>query len=146
MEKRIKIQEVEPKAYQAMFTLEKYLNSSMVEKIIRDLIKIRASQINGCAYCIELHAGEAIKNGEDKRRIFGLSAWKESSLFSEKEKTVLQMTEEITRISKKGLSSKSYTLAQKHFTANEIAQIIMQVGTINMWNRIAVSTRLVPGE
>ncbi|MFD2036302.1 carboxymuconolactone decarboxylase family protein [Belliella marina] len=143
MEKRINIQELEPKAYEAMFAMEKYLSTSSVDRSIQELIKIRASQINGCAYCIDLHTQEALGRGEDQRRIFALSAWKESALFTAQEKAVLQMTEEISFISRNGLTSETYDRVKEFFTDNEIAQIIMQIGTINMWNRIAVSTQLV---
>lgn len=143
MEKRITIQELEPEAYQAMFGLEKYLNDSSLDKTIKELIKIRASQINGCAYCIEIHTKEALEKGVEPRRIFALSAWKESPLFTKKEKSALQMTDEISLIAKSGLASETYNNAKGHFSDNEIAQVIMQIGTINMWNRIAVSTHLV---
>ena len=142
MKKRIVIQEIEPNAYKAMFGLEKYLSTSTIDKVLLDLIKIRASQINGCAYCIDIHTVEAMKIGETQRRIFALSAWWESPLFTEKEKTVLKLTEEVTMITTKGLSTETYQEIERFFTENEIAQLIMQVGTINLWNRIAVSTRL----
>lgn len=143
MKKRIIIQELEPQAYQAMFGLEKYLNNSNLDKTIKELIKIRASQINGCAYCIELHTKDALNNGEEPRRIFALSAWWESPLFTKKERSVLQMTDEVSLIAKNGLASETYNNAKENFSDNEIAQIIMQIGTINLWNRIAVSTHLV---
>ena len=142
MKKRIVIQKIEPNAYKAMFELEKYLSTSTIDKVILDLIKIRASQINGCAYCIEIHTTDAINIGETHRRIFALSAWWESPLFTEKEKAVLKLTEEVTMITAKGLSTETYQEVEKFFTENEIAQLIIQVGTINLWNRIAVSTHL----
>jgi AhpD family alkylhydroperoxidase len=143
MEKRINIKELEPRAYEAIFELEKYLNGSSLDKIIKELIKVRASQINGCAYCIELHTQVALKNGETQKRLFALSAWRESNLFTSKEKAVLQMTEEISLISQAGLTSKTYNNSKEYFPDKEIAEIIMQIGTINLWNRIAVSTCLV---
>lgn len=142
MEQRISIKDLEPNAYKAMFGLEKYLNSTDIDKTLGELIKIRASQINGCAYCIELHTEDALKNGESHRRIFALSAWWESPLFSEKEKIVLQITEEVSLISNRGLTNETYNNAKNHFNDNEIAQVIMQIGTINLWNRIAVSTHM----
>lgn len=143
MEKRIVIENLEPTAYKAMYQLEKYLSSADVDKGSLELIKIRASQVNGCAYCIEIHTKDALRNGENQRRIFALSAWWESPLFTKKEKVVLKMTDEITQIANKGLSSQTYQTAKEYFSDNEIAQIIMQIGTINMWNRIAISTHLV---
>jgi|SRR5690554_1902042 len=142
MKKRIDISHLEPQAYKAMFELEKYLNDTELDKSLRKLIKIRASQINRCAYCIEMHTKDALENGEDQRRIFALSAWRESPLFSEKEKAVLKMTEEISLISHKGLKKKTSENIRKYFSDNEIIQIIMQIGTINTWNRIVISTHM----
>ncbi len=143
MSERINIKKLEPKAYEAMFGLEKYLSTSKLSKTILELIKIRASQINGCAYCIDIHTKDAIKYGENPRRIFAVSAWWESPLFDEKEQIVLKMTEEVTLVADKGLTTKTYNLAKTIFDDNEIAQIILQIAIINTWNRIAVSTRMI---
>ena len=144
--KRISIPDLEPGAYEGMYGLESYIRNSQIEPILRELIKIRASQINGCAYCIDMHTQEAIKLGETQRRIFALSAWKESPLFTEKEKAVLRLTEEVTLISADGLSDEVYNKVLELFGENVLAQIIMQVIIINSWNRIAVSTHQVFGE
>jgi AhpD family alkylhydroperoxidase len=140
MDKRINIKELEPNAYKAMSGLEQYIRSSKLPPLLREMIKIRASQINGCAYCIDMHTQEALKLGENQRRIFALSAWKESPLFTEEERSVLQLTEEVTLISKDALSDETYNKVLKFYGENELAQIIMQVIIINMWNRMAVST------
>lgn len=140
MENRINIQNIEPKAYKAMFALEDYLQSTQLSKIHLELIKIRASQINGCAFCINIHTSDAMKQGETAQRIFLLDAWKETELFTEEEKTILAITEEVTFISQNGLSDKTYKQAENLFDENYIAQIIMAVVTINAWNRIAIST------
>lgn len=138
---RIDIQQLEPEAFQAMFTLENYLQNSGLSKTLLLLIKIRASQINACAYCINMHSSDALKQGETPQRIFLLNAWKETGLFTEEEKTVLAITEEVTLISQNGLSDVTYKQAEKLFDGNKIAQIIMAVITINAWNRIVISTR-----
>ena len=142
MEKRVNIEETEPKAYKAMYALEGYLASTPLRKTHKDLIKIRASQINQCAYCIDLHTREALKNGETLQRIFLLDAWQETDLFTEEEKVVLAMTEEITLIHQEGLSEPTYQKAEQLFDKNYIAQVIMAIATINAWNRIAISTDL----
>jgi AhpD family alkylhydroperoxidase len=139
MEKRINITMLEPDAYKAMSGLESYIRHSKLPALLREMIKIRASQINGCAYCIDMHTREALQLGETQRRIFALSAWKESPLFSQEERAVLQLTEEVTQISKNGLSQETYNKVLKFYSENELAQIIMQVIIINSWNRIAVS-------
>jgi AhpD family alkylhydroperoxidase len=141
MEHRINIQNLEPKAYEAMFALENYLQNSQLNKTHLELIKIRASQINGCAFCINLHTTDALKQGETAQRIFLLNAWKETELFTEEERTILAITEEVTLISQNGLSDETYRQAEKLFDGNYIAQIIMAVVTINAWNRIAISTK-----
>ena len=141
MEKRIDIQQLEPDAFKAMFALENYLQNSRLSKTHFYLIKIRASQINGCAFCIDMHSSDALKQGETAQRIFLLNAWKDTGLFTEEEKTILAMTEEVTLISQNGLSEQTYRLAKQFFDENQIAQIIMAVVTINAWNRIVKSTR-----
>jgi AhpD family alkylhydroperoxidase len=140
---RISISDLEPEAYKAMFGLEKYLNSTDLNPVWKDLIKIRASQINGCAFCIEMHTKDARKVGESERRLYALSAWKESPLFSDEERVLLAMTEEITLITDHGLTEKTYKAALELFDENTVAQIIMLIVTINAWNRIAVSTHMM---
>ncbi|MEA5427772.1 MULTISPECIES: carboxymuconolactone decarboxylase family protein [Arcicella] len=142
MEQRIKIQDVQPAAWKAMYGLETYLASTEVSKTHKELIKIRASQINACAFCIDLHTTDAIKNGETTKRIFLLNAWKETDIFSEEEKVVLAIAEEITLIHLGGLSDKTYQKAKTIFSESYIAQLIMVAVTINAWNRIAISTQL----
>lgn len=142
MEKRINIQQTEPEAYKAMFALEKYLAGSQLPKEYKELIKIRASQINGCAFCIDMHTKDALKAGETTQRIFLLNAWKETDLFTEEEQLILQMTEEVTLISQHGLSEETYRKAEKTFGKNYTAQLIMMIVTINAWNRIAISTQM----
>ena len=142
MEKRIKIHEVEPQSHQAMLGLEKYLSATGLDPTLKELIKIRASQINGCAYCIQMHTEQARKNGETEQRIYALSAWKESPLFSEQERAVLALTEEVTNISVQGLSKPTYDEALKLLGENVLAQCIIQIVVINSWNRITVATHL----
>lgn len=141
MESRINIQSLEPEAYKVMFAMEAYLSKISISKTIKELIKIRSSQINNCAYCINMHTKEALANGETQQRIFLLSAWREAlDLYTDQEKVVIEMTEEITLIHQQGLSSETYKKAVQSFNENEIAQIIMAIIAINSWNRIAVST------
>ncbi|MNK25316.1 Carboxymuconolactone decarboxylase family protein [compost metagenome] len=147
MEKRININTVQPNGYKAMFALETYLAQAEISKTIKELIKIRASQINSCAYCLDMHTKDAIKYGETAERIFLISAWHEAEkFFTEEEKVALKMTEEITLISQSGLSDETYQKATKVFSEKQIAEIIMAIVTINAWNRIAISTKLEIGE
>lgn len=140
MEKRIQLDVVEPDSYKAMYALEKYLQQSDLTKTHKELIKIRASQINGCAFCIDMHTKDALKNGETPQRIFLLNAWRETDLFTEDEQTILAMTEEVTLIHKKGLTTETYKKAIALFNQNYFSQILIAITTINAWNRIAIST------
>lgn len=143
MKTRFNIEKVEPNAYAAMFGLEGYVKKTNLKLVYKELIKIRASQINSCAFCIEMHTADARKHGETESRIYALSAWRESPLFSDEERALLQMTEEITLIAEKGLTDETYATLQKYFDDATIAQAIMQVVSINAWNRIAVSSRMM---
>lgn len=143
MQKRLNIQELEPNAYAAMFGLENYLHNCGLSKSHLELIKIRASQINGCAFCINMHTNDALQQGESAQRIFLLNAWRETELFTAEERVILAITEEVTLITQNGLSDKTYSEAIALFEPNYIAQVIMAVATINAWNRIAISTNKV---
>jgi len=142
MSERININELEPKAYTAMFGLEGYLGEIELESTLKELIKIRASQVNGCAFCINMHTEQARKQGETEQRIYALSAWRESSLFSDEERAVLGLTDAITRIADNGVPDAIYTAAEEALGSNQLAQCIMQIATINAWNRMAVSTNM----
>ncbi len=142
MKNRLVIGQLEPKAYEAMMAMETYIAKSTLEIGLTELIRLRASQINGCAYCIEMHSEGALKHGEPQNKVFATSAWWESPLFSEKEKSAFAMTDEITHISKRGVTDGTFEAARNHFSENEIAQMIMLIGLINTWNRIAVSTHM----
>ncbi len=140
--KRIDISKLEPNAYKAMYGLEHYLQTTDLQKSHKELIKIRASQINGCAFCLDMHTKDAIKLGETPQRIFLLNAWRETDLFSAEEKIILGLTEQITLISKGGVDNDLYQKAVDSFGENYVAQIIMACVAINGWNRIAISTNL----
>ena len=147
MQKRFNIKAAAPNALKAMIGLETYLSQCSIFKTTKELIKIRASQINGCAYCINIHAQDAIKNGETAQRIFLLNAWREAEgIFTEEEKVVLAITEEITLIHQSGLSDDTYTNALLFFSETQIADIITAVITINLWNRVVLSTHLLIGQ
>jgi AhpD family alkylhydroperoxidase len=144
MESRINIFELEPKAYDALLAFEIYLQSSPLKKTHKELIKIRASQINGCAYCIDMHTKDAIKHGETTQRIFLLNAWRETTLFTEEERAILALTEEVTYIHKGGVSNEAYQAAEKLFDKNYLALIVLMIVAINSWNRISVTCQSQP--
>jgi len=138
---RINISKVAPQAYDAILGLEKYLSGSGLDKKLFELIKIRASQINGCAYCINMHVRDAQKIGETSQRLFLLDVWRETDLFSEKERAVLALTEAITLITNGHVQDEIYNEAASKMTEQELAAVIMPIVTINAWNRIAITSR-----
>ena len=138
------LKQVEPKAYQAMYALEKYLSSSQLSRTHKELIKIRASLLNGCAYCIAMHTKDAREAGESDKRMHALAAWHEAPYFTEEERAILALTDEITRISDHQVSDRVYNEAARLFDENYLAQLIMAIITINAWNRIGITARLTP--
>lgn len=143
MNERLKWKQVEPDAYGAMGSLEKYLAKTELTATQKNLIKIRASQINGCSYCIDMHIKEAIEAGDNAQRLFLISAWRDTSFFTDEEKIILSVTEEVTLISNR-LSDATYEKAVGIFGEKFVMQLIMAVIIINAWNRIGVATEMQP--
>jgi AhpD family alkylhydroperoxidase len=141
MKPRINLLKESPDAYRAMRGLEEYITKSGLDRKLYELIKLRASQINGCAYCINMHTRDAMKLGETAQRLFLLDAWQETELYSEKERAVLALTESMTLISETHVPDEVYEEAAKHLDKSELAAVIMAVVTINAWNRIAITSR-----
>lgn len=142
MEQRVRIADSQPQAWKAMYHLSGSLGQSRLSPIQRELIKMRASQINGCAFCLDMHSREALQIGETAQRLFVLPAWRETDLFTPEEKAILAITEEVTLIHQHGLSDETYRLAASFFPDETIAEIIMATVIINAWNRISISTQL----
>lgn len=142
MSNRKSIYSVDPKAYEGMLVLEKYLSESTLSVTHKELIKIRASQLNGCGYCLDLHSKDALKYGESVQRLLVLAAWRETTLFTVEEQVILEMTEAITLLHTGGISDALYAQAEQLFDATYLAQLIMCMVTINAWNRIGVATHL----
>jgi len=142
MSKRVSI---EPAAYQAIMGLEKYLETTGINPLHAEMIRIRASQINGCAYCLNMHTRDARKAGETEQRIYVLSAWREiDSLYTPEERAILALTEEVTLISNHGVSDKTYDEAEAILGRKYLGQVLTAIITINAWNRLAISTRMQP--
>lgn len=145
MSNRIKIDNVEPKGYKAILGLEMFIESTPLTKVHKDLIKIRASQINGCAFCIDMHTKEARKAGETEQRIYGLNAWRDTPFYTEEERAILALTEEVTLISNH-VNDETYKAAEALLGETYLAQVILAIITINAWNRIGITTLLVPAK
>lgn len=143
MKTRINIEKVEPAGYRAVLGMEKFIESTSLTRKHKDLIKIRSSQINGCAFCIDMHTKEARRAGETEQRIYALNAWRETSFFSEEERAILALTEEVTLISNH-VSDDTYNEAAKVLEETYLAQTILAIITINVWNRIGIATKLMP--
>ncbi|MBV6479864.1 MAG: hypothetical protein HGGPFJEG_02668 [Ignavibacteria bacterium] len=136
---RLNLSKADPKAFEAMLGIEKYLAESGLDKKLYELIKTRASQINGCAYCINMHTRDAMKIGETAQRLFLLDAWRETKLFTDKEKSVLALTEAMTLIANRSIPDEIYNAAKEHLTDKEFAAVIMAIVVINGWNRISIT-------
>ncbi len=141
MDTRTNIAKVAPDAYNALLGLEKYMATTSLTPLQKELIKIRASQINGCAFCINMHTADARKLGETEKRIYPLNAWHEADFYTDEEKAILALTEEVTLIANH-VSDATYANAARYFDDKQIAEIIMAVITINAWNRFAIATGL----
>ena len=138
------MREVQPAAYQPLIALSKYLETTGISPLHRELIKIRASQINGCAYCVNSHTKDARKLGETEQRLYLLSVWRESPQFTEEERVILEMTEEVTLIHQHGLSEPVYQRAIAQFGEEKTAQIILAIISMNAWNRIGIGLHYRP--
>lgn len=142
MQPRFDINAVEPDSFKAIMGLEMYVQKSGIEKRYLDLVKIRTSQINGCAYCVDMHTKEAKKAGFSDQWIALIAVWEESSLFDEKERAVLNWAESITNVSKTHIPDSDFALMKEHFSDAEIAKLSTAIATINVWNRMALALRL----
>lgn len=144
MTERVQIAKEIPAAYQAMSGLEKYLGTTSIDKQLLELIKIRASQINGCAFCINMHTKDARSLGETEQRIYALSAWRDTPYFTKEERAVLALTEAVTVITKEHVPDAVYEEVSRYFESKQVGEIIMAIITINGWNRLAISTGMMP--
>ena len=143
MSTRIRINQAEPAGYRAMIALDKYVESTRLSQTQKYLIKIRVSQINGCAYCIDMHTRDARKAGETEQRIYALDAWRDTPFFTPEERAILALTEEVTFIHRH-VSEEVYQQAARLFDEQYLSQIIMAIININGWTRIGIATAMSP--
>ena len=143
MQPRFDHYKADPASIQAMLALEKHVSSTTLDHGLRELIKLRASQINGCAFCVDMHSKDLRKHGETEQRLYLLSVWRESPLFTDAERAALAWTEAVTRVADTGVPDDVYEEFARHFTEQERVQITLLIGAINIWNRLAVSFRAV---
>ena len=140
MQPRLNPAKAAPETYKAVRALNDFVNGNVDHKLLH-LLKLRASQINGCAFCIDMHVKEALDDGEDAQRLHLLTVWRESPLYSDKERAMLAWTESLTLVSQTGVPDADYEALRKHFSEAEIVNLTVAVGVINVWNRWSVAFR-----
>ncbi len=145
MKSRIDYAQVAPDSVKALYGLENYVKQSGLEPGLLDLVKTRVSQINGCAYCLDMHTKDARAHGEAEQRLYALDAWPETPFFSERERTALAWAETVTRVAETHVPDEAFEHARQHFTEKELVDLTLAIVAINGWNRLAIAFRKVPG-
>ena len=137
---------VNPGIMQAMFGLERQIRKAGLDHRLLDLVRMRASQINGCAYCLDMHSKDARAKGETEQRLYGLSAWRETPYYSPRERAALEWTEALTLVAGSPASDEIYDRVREHFSEDELAHLTLAVVSINGWNRLNIAARTIPGD
>jgi AhpD family alkylhydroperoxidase len=139
MEQRVNYYEIAPEALKIMMEMEKYTKSTGIDRKLRELVKIRASQINSCAFCINMHTSDARKMGETEQRLYCVSAWRECTFYSDAEKVALELTEHVTLIANMRVPDELYSRIREHFSEKEYVDLVILINQINSWNRLSIS-------
>ncbi len=145
MEERLHYAKVSPGAFHALLGVEKYLKECGLEESLLHLVKFRVSQINGCAYCLDMHSKDLRALGETEQRLYSLDAWEECPYYSERERAALAWAEAVTLVSETHVPDAVYDIAKEHFSEKELADLTLAVAVINMWNRLSIAGRTTPG-
>ena len=145
VKQRVDYVKTAPEAFQIMLKFEEYAKTTGFDRKLVELIKIRASQLNGCAYCLDMHTKDTRAIGETEQRIYLLNAWREAPFYSEAERAALELTEAVTLISAGGVSDELYERVRAHFDEKQYVDLIILINTINCWNRLSISMANVPG-
>jgi AhpD family alkylhydroperoxidase len=146
MKARIDLMHVTPGVIQAMLGLERQVRQAGFDRGLLDLVRMRASQINGCAYCLDMHSKDARANGETEQRLFGLDAWRETPYYSARERAALEWTEALTLVSETHVSDDVYEHVREQFSEDELVYLSLAIVSINGWNRLNIAARTVPGD
>jgi AhpD family alkylhydroperoxidase len=146
MKARIDLMHINPGIMQAMFGLEKQVRKAGLDHRLMDLVRMRASQINGCAYCLDMHSKDARAKGETEQRLYGLDAWRETPYYSERERAALEWTEALTLVADSHVPDDVYERVREQFSEDELAHLSLAIVAINGWNRLNVAARTVPGD
>lgn len=145
MQARLDFKKAAPDVYKAMSALESSASQTSLESLLLELVKTRASQINNCAYCLDMHTKDARAQGETEQRLYALQTWRETPFFTERERAALAWTEVLTRISETHVTDELYAIVRVHFTEKELVELSLAIVAINGWNRLAIAFRSVPG-
>jgi AhpD family alkylhydroperoxidase len=140
---RLSLDQLKPGAYKAVMGMEMYARANN-DPVLYHLVKLRASMMNGCAYCVDMHSREALAEGEDSRRLFGVAAWHDSPFYTDRERAALALTDAVTRLGEDGVSDEVWDAAAKEFNPEELGNLLIAIATINVWNRLSISTRTQP--
>src|SRR5882724_1944454 len=147
MQSRLEAQKASPAAYHAMLNMEMFVRkSSKLEPSLIELVKMRASQINGCAFCLDMHSKDARAAGETEQRLYALNAWHETPFFTDRERAALAWTESVTRIADTHAPDDVFEQVREQFDDKELIDLTLAIVAINGWNRVAISLRMVPGD
>ena len=145
VEPRIDYRKIAPEAVQALWALERYARTSKIERPLLELVKLRASMINGCAYCVDMHSKGARALGESEQRLYALSVWREAPFFTPRERAALAWTEAVTKVGSGHVADEVYRLAREHFDERQLVDLTMTIIAINAWNRLVIAFRAVAG-
>ena len=146
MKARIDITRVNPGVIQSMLGLERQVAQARLDRKLLDLVRMRASQINGCAYCLDMHSKDARAKGETEQRLYGLDAWRETPYYSARERAALEWTEALTLVSESRVPDDVYERVREQFSEDELVHLSLAIVAINGWNRLNIAARTVPGD
>jgi AhpD family alkylhydroperoxidase len=146
MNARIDLMHVNPGVFQAMFGLERQVRQAGFDEKLVDLVRMRASQINGCAYCLDMHSKDTRANGETEQRLYGLDAWRETPYYSARERAALEWTEALTLVAESHVPDDVYERVREQFSEDELVHLSLAIVAINGWNRLNIAARTVPGD
>ncbi len=145
MSQRVNYNQQSPEIVHSLMEISKQLSKSEISQTLRDMVNIRASQMNGCAFCIDMHVKEARIHGERDLRVHHVQVWRESTLFNPQERAALEWTEAVTKLTEHGISDEIYNRVKEHFSEKQMSDLTLAIGLINQWNRLSIAFRAVPG-
>ena len=144
MQSRLDFYTANPDVLKAQMSVENQIAKSKLDHLLKELVRLRASQINGCAFCLDMHVTDALKSGETQRRLATVAAWREAPFFTDRERAALEWTESLTLVSQNHVPDSVWEAVRPHFTDAELSELTLLIGSINTWNRFAIAFRKMP--